>query len=147
MAKPQLTNFPALHQLLRSNHQANTEFNGYVSSLVAPGASANREKEYEAGLEAERIRAKECEARAVRAEAINAKGVRFIRLLGEVIESQHQLSPYVQDVSEKKHYDIRLSPGQIRMALRWYWDVLSSNMEDVLAKGSVVDPVGNNEEP
>ena len=146
MAKPHLTNFPALHQLLRSSHQANTEFNAYVSALTSPGASEQREKEYEAGLEAERIRAAEFEARAKKAEAVVAKSVRFIRLLGEVIESQLNLNPYVQDVSEKTHYDIRFGPGQIRMAVRWYWDVLSDKMEEVLTRDPVADPADNREE-
>lgn len=136
MAKPQLSSFPALHQLLRSNHQANTEFNAYVGAITTPGAGQDREKEYEAGLEAERKRATECEERAKKAEALSGKATRFIKILGELIESQHQLKPYVQDVSEKNHYDIRFSPAQIRMAMRWYWDVLSSKMEEVLSRGS-----------
>lgn len=147
MAKPQLTNFPALHQLLRNNHQANTEFNAYVSALTTPGASEQREKEYEAGLAAERTRATEFEERARKAEAVVVKSVRFIRLLGEAIESQLRLNPYVQDVAEKAHYEIRLGAGQIRMALRWYWDVLSDKMEEVLTRGTVVDPVDDREEP
>lgn len=141
MPKPVLSNYPHLHSILRNDARANTDFNAIISALTTPGASIDREKEYEAGLEAERIRANESEERAKKSEASNAKGVRFIKLLGELIESQHQLSPYVQDVSEKKHYEIRFSAAQIRMALRWYWDVLSGHMEDVLARGSKEDPL------
>jgi hypothetical protein len=141
MAKPQLSNYPALLQVLRSNTQANTEFNAYVSSITTPGAAASREKDYEEGLAAERTRADEADSRAKKAEAVVAKSVRFIRVLGEVIESQLRLNPYVQDVAEKKRYEISFSAGQVRMAVRWYWDVLSSKMEDVLATSATPDPI------
>ena len=146
MAKPQIGNYPALLQALRASNQVNTEFNAYISSLTLPGATAEREKEYENNLEAERTRASEADARAKKAEDLLTKSVRFIKVLGEVIESQLQLSPYAQDVSEKKRYEISFSAGQVRMAIRWYWDVLSTKMEDVLAKNAAADPIAEDEE-
>lgn len=146
MSRPNLSNYPALLQALRSNNQVDTEFNAYVSSVTSPGAAASREKEYEAGLAAERMRADEADARAKKAEDLLGKTTRFIKVVGEVIEGQLQLNPYVQDVSEKKRYEISFGPGQIRMALRWYWDVLGSKMEDVLAKSTVTDPIAEDEE-
>ena len=145
MAKPQLSNYPALLQVLRNNNQANTEFNAYVSSLRSPGADDARAKEYEQGLEAERIRASEAEARARKAEELNSKAVRFIKLLGEAVESQLKLRPFSQDVLEKSRYEISLTPSQTRIALRWYWDVISSKMEEAIAKGAQ-DPIPNEDE-
>ena len=146
MAKPQLSNYPALLQALRTSTQVNTEFNAYVSSITSPGSVVDREKEYEDGLEAERTRADEAVARAKKTDALLDKTVRFIKILGEVIEGQLQLNPYTQDVLEKKRYEISFSAGQVRMALRWYWDVLGSKMEYVLAKNAAADPIAEDDE-
>jgi len=145
MAKPQLTNYPTLHQLLRSNHQANTDFNAYVSAINNPGAQEAREQELQDSIKALETRAQELQQRAQKAEAALQKGVRFVKILGELMETQLQLTPYTQDVREAKHYDIRFSADQVRLATRWYWDVLANSMEATLTRGE--DPADDPEEP
>jgi len=146
MAKPQLTNYPTLYQLLRSNHQANTEFNAYVSAINKPGVQEAREHELQDSIKALEIRAQELQQRALKAETVLQKGVRFVKILGELMETQLQLTPYTQDVREAKHYDIRFSADQVRLATRWYWDVLANSMETTLTRGAP-DPADDPEEP
>jgi hypothetical protein len=79
---------------------------------------------------------------AVRAQE---KTVRFIRLLGEILEAQTNFRPYVEDMAEKRKYTIEFSPAQIRMALRLYWDVVGQAMESTIARTVVLDPAAERE--
>lgn len=131
---------------MRNDPRANTEFNAIVSALKNPGAREAKEKELQDACKSLETHANEQQQRALKAEGANAKAIRFIKILGELIETQLKLSPYAQDVSEKRHYDIRFSADQIRMAVRWYWDVVSDSMEAALAKGAP-DPADDPESP
>lgn len=144
MSKPLLSNYPRLHGILKNDPQANADFNAIISALKSP-LSADREKELTDSIEAERTLRAEIQVAAEKNGTVTKRTVRFIKLLGEVIEPQVQLQPYAQDVSTKTTYTITFNATQIRMALKLYWDVLSSKMEDVLATGVVVDPADEEE--
>ncbi len=146
MSLPPLSNFPRLYNLLRSDPQANKEFNDYVSRIKSPVDAERRTKELTDSLESERILRNETQDTLRQVRAITQKSVRFIRLLGEVIEPQVNLTPYSQDVSMRTTYEIKFNATQIRMALKLYWDVLAENMENILMGDQVVDPVGESEE-
>lgn len=143
--QPLLSNHPYLHNLMRNDPRANTELNALISRIKSPGASEAKEQELRDTIKALEIRAAELEARAVKAETVRSKGTRFIKILGELMETQLRLSPYAQDVSEKKHYEIRFSADQVRLAVRWYWDVVADSMETTLGSG-VRDPADDSEE-
>lgn len=138
MAKPVLSNYPSLLAVLRNNPQANAEFNAVLSTMSSSGP--DRAKELTDSLESERTLRAELQIELNKAKATNQKVTRFIRLLGEVMEPQVQLQPYVQDVSMKTSYDIQFNAHQVRMALHLYWDVMADNMEATLSAGAVVDP-------
>lgn len=139
-----LSRHPYLHNLLRNDPRANTEYNSIVSELRNPGAQEAKEHELRVSIKALEVRNQELEERAQKAEHVAAKGVRFIKLLGELMETQLQLTPYTQDVRESKHYDIRFSADQVRLATRWYWDVAAESMEVTLSRG-VQDPADDPE--
>lgn len=144
--QPLLSAYPYFHNLMRNDPRANTEFNAVISSLKKPGAWEAKEQELRDSIKALEIRANELQQRAEKADGANVKAIRFIKILGELMETQLKLSPYAQDVSEKKHYDIRFSADQIRMATRWYWDVLSASMEATLARGAPAEDPADAEE-
>lgn len=144
--KPKLSNYPRLHSAMRADPLLNREFNDYVSQIQSPTAAEAREKELTDSLEAERVLRSEIQSKSTKLEEVTRKSLRFIKLLGEVIEPQVQLRPYEQDVSMKTHYDIRFNASQIRMALRLYWDAMSDFMERTLEGKGPVDPVEDPEE-
>ncbi len=139
-----LTNFPYLHNLLRNDVRANTDFNAIISQMSTSLSAVEREQ-LQSSVDAERTLVRELREQLQKAAQLNIKAVRFIRLLGEIMESQTELKPYVQDVSEKRVYLIKFSADQIRFALRWYWDVLSAKMEEAL-RSQAVDPADESEE-
>lgn len=144
--QPLLSKYPYLHNLMRNDPRANTDLNAIISELRNPGAREFKENELRDSIKALEIRSKELEERAQKAEAVSRKGIRFIKILGELMETQLKLTPYTQDVSERKHYDIRFSADQVRLATRWYWDVAAESMETTLGRG-VRDPADDPEEP
>lgn len=141
---PLLTNYPYLHNVLRNDAKANTDYNAIVSQLSQPLSSVEREQ-MQSAIDAERTLLAEVRTQLEKSTQLNIKAVRFIRLLGELMESQTELKPYVQDVSEKRTYSITFSADQVRFALRWYWDVLSAKMEDIL-RSKAMDPADESEE-
>ena len=146
MALPALASFPYLYSLLRNDPRANKEFNDYVSQARSPVASSRQLQDLTENLEAERKLRAEQQLLAEKVGSTTKKTVRFIKLLGEVIESQVSLRPYTQDVSLKATYSIVFNAGQIRMALKLFWDVMAQNMEDALTNASAVDPVPDPED-
>lgn len=146
MAKPVLSNYPHLHSVLRNDTRANAEFNAILSAVGNPSLGAAREQELTDSLESERTLRTEMQLELNKAKAVNEKTVRFIRLLGEVMEPQAQLRPYSQDVSTKATYDIKFNANQVRMALKLYWDVVADSMETALGGNDVVDPADQQEE-
>ncbi len=146
MSKPVLSSYPYLYSILRNDPRANTDFNAILSALNSPSAAAAREQELIDSLEAERTLRTEIQTAANKNSEVTKKTVRFIKLLGEVMEPQVKLQPYAQDVSTKATYDIKFSASQVRMALRLYWDVLSSRMEEILGGDEVRDPADEVEE-
>lgn len=133
--QPLLSPYPYLLNLMRNDPRANTEFNAVISTIKKPGVWEAKEQELHASIKALETHVTELQQRALKAEGGNTKAIRFIKILGERMETQLKLSPYEQDVSEKKHYDIQFSADQVRMALRWYWDVIAAGMEAALARG------------
>lgn len=146
MAKFELSSYPHLHQVLKNDSRANADFNAILSIARHSGINHPREKELTDSLEAERTLRAELQAAADKNSEVTKKTVRFIKLLGEVMEPQVKLKPYEQDVSTKATYDIKFNANQVRMALRLYWDVLSVRMEEILANDEVADPADGAEE-
>lgn len=144
--QPGLSAHPYLHNLLRNDHRANTEFNAYVSSVRGRRDGGSRHEELQKELEAANSRASEAVENLKKVELTMRKAVRFIKILGEVMETQLELQPYAQDVSTKNSYKIRFSADQVRLALSWYWDVLAEKMESVL-RNNVEDPADEREGP
>lgn len=143
--QPLLSAYPYLHNLMRSDPRANTEFNAIISSLKNPGAREAKEQELQESIKALETHNAELKTVMTRVATAKLKAVRFIKILGPLMETQLRLSPYEQDVSQQKHYDIRFTADQVRMALRWYWDVVAESMEAALAKGAP-DPADEAEE-
>lgn len=146
MANPLLSSYPHLYNLLRNDPKANAEFNAVVISIRSPAGAADREKELRDSLDAERTLRAEMQSKAEKSSHVTIRTIRFIKLLGEVIEPQVDLKPYEQDVSTKRTYEIRFGAGQIRMALKLYWDVISDHLEAALTSSTAKDPVGDNED-
>ena len=139
---PILSNYPRLHSLLRADPSANNEFQSLVSSMRGPQVSPNANLTEE--LEKTREQGMELLKKQELQEKQQAKLTRFIKLLGEVVEGQTQLRPYSQDVSEEREYNIKFTPGQIRMLLHAFWDIVGEDMEKQINKSH--DPASAREE-
>lgn len=139
--RPLLTNYPHLHGVLRKDPLANRDFQTCLSDLKHPPPSTDPVIT-PAMLDAVNLRLREAQEALSKQDRVNVKTVRFIRLLGEVIESQTKLQPYSQDASAREQYKIMFSPEQIRMVLRLYWDVIADDMERKLVR---VDPAADRE--
>ena len=137
MARPALSSYPHLYNLLRNDPTANRDFNAILSAALSPQPSASEDQLAE--LEVSRRNLQEAITKLQKQEKTQAKILRFISLLGEVIEPQAKLKPYSQDLLTKSHYDIRFSPDQIRMALHLFWDAVGERMENTIVKTVAMD--------
>ncbi len=126
---PLLSQYPHLHGVLRNDPAANAEFQKAISSLKTrrDGGSGKEEE-----LAAAQAKVLELEKKLDEAQKTLGKALRFMQILGGVMEEQTNLHPYTQDVTDKRRYEVSFSPDQIRLALRWYWTLLHDNMEQVL---------------
>jgi chemotaxis protein histidine kinase CheA len=143
--KPILTDYPRLYFVLRQDPAANADFQKCIGKLTGTDA-AKSVKDLKSSVEAEQTLRTEAQAEAAKLKVELQKTVRFIRLIGELMESQTELSPYAQDVSEKKSYDIRFDANQIRRALQYYWATVAGDMEAVLTRPEANDPLDKEEE-
>jgi hypothetical protein len=143
--RPVLSNYPHLHSILRNDPTANRDFNAILTAVSAPQTSASEDTLAE--LELSRRNLQDTLTKLQKQEKTQAKILRFISLLGGVIEPQVRLSPYSQDLLTKTHYDVRFSPDQIRMALNLYWDAVGEGMENVIARTVKVDDPAADRDP
>jgi hypothetical protein len=131
--RPVLSNYPHLHSILRNDPVANQQFNAAISGLSLPNTGSEEARlqkqldDMRKSLIAQETKVKEAGRLLMRQRA-------FIKLLGEVIESQTKLEPHTTDIDRGRRYDISFSPDNIRVALRLYWDILSKDMESSIAR-------------
>jgi hypothetical protein len=138
--RPILSKYPRLHSLLRRDPQANTEFNAALNEVSTDGGSGEIIKDLQEQLAQSESNLQEQLTKTTAALRAQERTVRFIRLLGELLEAQTNFKPYVEDIAEQRKYSIEFSPAQIRMALRLYWDVVGQAMESTIARTAVLDP-------
>lgn len=135
MPKPELSNYPHLHNLLKRDPKANKEFQDALKD--ARGLASPPSDGEDAALETARRQVSELVRELQDKGKSQAKIIRFIRLLGEVMEPQLKLRRYSEDVLEHNTYNITFSANQIRLALRLYWNVVGDEMERSLAAVAV----------
>lgn len=144
--RPILSTYPHLHHLLKNDHRANTEFNQVVSELTRFSATGtNAEVELAERLEVSETNLQKYIEQYKKMELLTEATVRFIRLLGENIEVQTQLTPYTEDLAKIKDYTVHFTAEQIRLALHLHWDVIGQAMENSLARTLIVDPAAERE--
>lgn len=144
MSSPLLSNAPTLHSLLRNNPKANQEFQTLVSELKSPVATSTRIEELQKAVENQTQLSQELTETIAKMKRVDEKLVRFIRLLGDVIEPQVSLTSYTFDVREAKSYQIQFTADQIRLLLKHYWDSISQETEQVLMRR--FDPAADRKE-
>jgi hypothetical protein len=138
-----LSKYPRLHQLLKNDSQANTEFNAAIAEVTR--FSSAPEESLVAQLETSETNLQKCLDKCTKMEKLTEATVRFIRLLGETIEVQTQLSPYTEDLAKNKDYTVHFTAEHIRLALHLHWDIIGSAMENELLRTVVVDPAAERE--
>jgi hypothetical protein len=143
--RPILSKYPRLHGLLRRDPQANTEFNAALNEVATDGGTGEIIKDLQEQLARSEGNLQDQLTKTGTAVRAQEKTVRFIRLLGEILEAQTNFRPYVEDMAEKRKYTIEFSPAQIRMALRLYWDGVGQAMESTIARTVVLDPAAERE--
>jgi hypothetical protein len=144
--RPILSKYPRLHGLLRKDTQANADFNALLNEVVnSPAGSSAAADSLQEKLNQSEANVQDLLNKNAVATRSVEKTVRFIRLLGELLEAQTNFKPYVEDIAEKRKYSIEFSPAQIRMALRLYWDVVGQAMESTIARTAVLDPAADRE--
>ena len=137
--KPVLSNYPHLHSILRNDPRANQEFNSALSSVrkvEVSGANANLEQ----ALQTSEDNLQSALAQNASHVEAQQRVLRFVKLLGELIEEQTHLQPYTQDLSMQREYSIRFSASHIRLALRLHWDIIANAVESELSRTMVMDP-------
>ena len=138
--RPILSKYPHLRAVLQNDARANAEFNAVLNECSSQESSSAELNQALEELRRSETNLQEQLNKATSAERTLEKSIRFIRLLGELLEAQTNFSPYTEDLAEKRKYNIEFSPAQIRLALRWYWDVLGSAMENSITRSVVMDP-------
>jgi hypothetical protein len=138
--RPILSKYPHLRSLLQNDAKANAEFNSALNEVTSQDSFSAELNQALESLQKSESNLQSQINKAAAYEKTAAKSIRFIRLLGELLEAQTNFSPYVEDLAEQRKYQIEFSPAQIRMALRWYWDVIGSSMESAIGRTLILDP-------
>ena len=129
-----LTDYPALHQLLKSSPEANRQFNEFVTYR-----SSDHSKESEEKLRDALTEIRDLKADKERLTALLKTVVEFVDNVGATIEPQVSLSPYKQDTSDRKTYSITFSHDQVRNVLAYYWSLVAASMEKEFSDGGELD--------
>lgn len=145
-ARPILSKYPRLHKLLRSDSQANTEFNAALNEVAKDGGAAGIIEELQQNLAKSEENLQEQLTKVGITQKSQEKTLKFIRLFGQLLEAQTHFTPYVEDLTDKRKYMIELSPAQIRMALQLYWDIIGQAMESAFERNIARDPAAEREE-
>lgn len=139
--RPILSNYPHLHSVLKNDSRANVEFNAAILEMTRFNARGNTvDAELVERLETSESNLQEYIEKYNEMEKLTEATVRFIRLLGENIEVQTQLTPYVEDLAKDKDYSIHFTAVQIRLALHLHWDVIGASMENAIGRSLITDP-------
>lgn len=133
MRRPVLSKYPHLHNILRNDPVANSQFNAAISGLGIPQADSD-EPRLQTQLDEARKQTLAHEKKVLEASKLLQRQRSFIKILGETIESQTDLEPYSTDIDKGRKYTITFTPDQVRVALRLYWDVISQDMEASIAR-------------
>lgn len=138
--RPLLFKYPYLYGLLKNDPKANAEFNAAITDMVGANAQGVVEKELQEKLETSEANLQEFIRKYEVMMKLTESTVRFIRLLGEIIELQTELTPYTEDLAKLKQYTIKFTSAQIRLALHLHWDVIGAAMESEIGRSLVMDP-------
>ncbi len=137
--RPALSDYPCLHGVLKSNPMANRQFNELLSRSKSHVGDNTQVESLYADVDSRDKQIQKLLAREIELSKIAMRLSKFVRVLGEVIEEQTDLTPYSSDVDNGKKYVIELTPSQVRTALILHWDTMAAKIESMLVP-SVSDP-------
>ncbi len=145
LRRPLLSNFPHLHNILRNDARANAEFNAAITSVSGSNVTVTAEQNLKAQLSQSELNLQEYIDKYNSMVKLTEATVQFIRLLGETIEVQTELTPYTEDIVKIRDYTVHFTAAQIRLALHLHWDVIGRAMESQLARSLLSDPAAERE--
>lgn len=143
--RPLLSKYHYLRSILKHDAKANAEFNAAVTDAVGSNIRGVAEVELQKQLEQSETNLQEYAVKYNSMVKLTEATVQFIRLLGETIETQTQLTPYTEDIAKIKDYTVHFTAAQIRLALHLHWDVIGKAMESQLARSLLHDPAAERE--
>ena len=142
---PILAKYPYLHGLLKNDPKANSEFNAAIADVTGVNVRARTESDLQDKLERSETNLNIYIDKVRSMTKLAESTVQFIRLLGEIIEEQTQLTPYTEDLLKSKDYTVHFTAVQIRLALHLHWDVIGQAMENDIARTLLADPAAERE--
>jgi len=143
--RPILAKYPYLHGLLKNDPKANSEFNAAIADVTGVNVRARTESDLQDKLERSETNLNIYIDKVRSMTKLAESTVQFIRLLGEIIEEQTEITPFTEDLAKMKSYKVKFTSTQIRLALRLHWDVIGASMESEIGRSLVMDPAAERE--